>query len=151
MKRLTKQFITQKVNEETGELMVVETEKHFNINVTTETFTMIYNDYLHKFYGLQHVSDLKLITKFCEIAEFNTGKVVIAPSTRDEICEELSISKPNLSKNIKRLKENGLITGDRGTYMVDPKLFWKGDRKVREKLLKEQGITVTLTFRSDEK
>lgn len=148
-KYLTKQTIRDIVDSSTGEVVSVETEKIFNIKTTVETFTMMYNDYLGKLYGIKHLSDIKLITKFCEIAEFNTGKVVLSSATRDEICEQLDISKPNLSKNIKRLKELGLIDGDKGTYIIDPKLFWKGDRKMRAELLKGEGMKVILNFKSE--
>lgn len=145
-KYITRQTTTEHVDASTGEITSVETEKVFNIKTTPETFTMMYNEYLGKLYGIKHLSDIKLITKFCEIAEYNTGRVVLSSATRDEICEQLNISKPNLSKNIKRLKEQGLITGDKGTYIIDAALFWKGDRKARAALLKDKALTVTINF-----
>jgi biotin operon repressor len=137
---------TKEIYDGDGVLVQVEQEKIFNIPVSSETFTMMYNSYLSKLYGIQHLSDIKLLTKFCEIAEFNTGRVKLTTADREAICTQLNISKPNLSKNIKRLKEEGLIDGDKGVYTLDPKLFWKGDRKARAELLKGEGLSVIINF-----
>lgn len=84
------------------------------------------------------------------MAEFNTGVVRLTTQDRDEVCVQLNISKPNLSKNIKRLKDQGLLVGDRGVYTIDPKLFWKGDRKMRADLLQTEGLRVIVEFRKEE-
>lgn len=141
---------TKEIYDGEGVLVQVEYEKLFNIPVTTETFTMMYNDYMSKLYGIEHLSDRKLIDKFCEMAEFNTGVVRLTTQDRDNVCDQLKISRPNLSKNLKRLKDLGLIDGDRGVYTINPTLFWKGDRKARAELLKKEGLTVIMQFRAEE-
>jgi len=145
-KHLVQSTETQYVDESTGQLIITTTEKVHTIKVTEDSFFMTYITLLQPFYQLEHLADVKLIVKFCELAEFNTGKVSISTGKRKEICEELGISTSNFSKYTKRLKDKGLITGDKGEFEVSASVFWKGDRKTRAALLKDKGITMTINF-----
>ncbi len=143
--RTTKTKVVEKYDGE-GVLESVEQHKILNVKVPAEHFFITYLDSIGRLYGIKNVSDRNLIDKFAELAEFNTGRVQLTTQTREDICEQLSISKPNLSKNIKRLKDAGLITGDKGSYILDPRVFWKGDAKAREEMLKSNGLSVTINF-----
>lgn len=140
---------TQHMDADTGELIITTTEKIHTLKVTEDNFYMTYISLLQPVYQLEHVADMKLITKFCELAEFNTGKVSISTGKRREICEELSLNSSNFSKYIKRLKDKGLISGDKGEYTINPDIFWKGDRKTRAALLKEGKMSMTFKFEQE--
>jgi len=143
-KHLVQSTETQHVDEETGQLIVTTIEKVHTIKVNEEGFFMTYISMLRPFYQLEHLADVKLIVKLCELAEFNTGKVSISTAKRKELCDELNISTSNFSKYIKRLKDKELISGGQGEWTVSPALFWKGDRKTRAALLKNNTLTLTI-------
>lgn len=145
-KHLVRTTETQHIDEETGQLIVSTTEHVHTIKVTEETFFLTYITLLKPFYQLEHLSDVKLIVKLCELAEFNTGKVSISTAKRKELCEELSISTSNFSKYTKRLIDKGLITGGKGEFQINPNIFWKGDRKTRASMLKDKGVNVVFNF-----
>lgn len=140
---------TQYVDEDTGQLIISTTEKVHKIKVTEDNFFMMYISYLQPIYNLEHLADIKLLVKFCEIAEFNTGRVTLSIGRRAEICEELCLSSSNFSKYIKRLKDKNIITGDRGEYLINPSIFWKGDKASRAAMLKD-GLKVTLEFTTED-
>ena len=144
-KHLVQSTETQYVDESTGQLIVTTTSRTHKIKVTEETFFMTYISLLQPLYQLEHLSDIKLIVKFCELAEFNTGRVSLSTAKRAEVCKQLDISTSNFSKYIKRLKDKTLISGDKGEYTINPDIFWKGDKKSRAALLK-QGLNVTINF-----
>lgn len=148
-KHLVQSTETQYVDEETGQLIVTTTSKTHKIKVTEDNFFMTYITLLQPLYQLEHLADMKLIVKFCELAEFNTGKVSLSTARRGEICEELELSTSNFSKYIKRLKDKQLITGDKGEYEINPDIFWKGDRKSRAAILKDKGLNMTFSFEYD--
>lgn len=137
---------TQHVDESTGQLIITTTQKTHKIEVNEDNFFITYLKFLSVFYELTHISDVKLIVKFCELAEFNTGKVSISTGKRKEICDELGINTSNFSKYTKRLKDKGLISGDKGEYKINPDIFWKGDKKSRAALLKDNALTLTFGF-----
>jgi len=139
---------TSVVDTETGEIQVVETEKLISVKTETEEFFQVYCRLIASIYELKYADDIKILIKFCEIAEFNTGKVLLPAPERKEICEQLKIQTTNMSKSIKRLRDKGLIDGEKGRYMINPSIFWKGEQKVRSQLLKENGLSVTLNFKS---
>lgn len=59
----------------------------------------------------------------CEHAEFNTGTVAITTQNREELKHNFGLSTNTISKYLKSLKELNLISGDKGTYKINPKIF----------------------------
>ncbi len=137
------------VDKKTGELSIVETEKTYNINTPVEEFIQIYFRLIAAIYKLNSANDIKLLIKFCEIAKYNTGVVSISTADRKQMCEDLDIHSSNFSKAIGRLKEKELLTGSKGTYLLNPAIFWKGEQKVRAQVLKEGGLSMLLKFRQE--
>jgi hypothetical protein len=136
------------VDPETGEVTYTETKKVVKINMgKQEEFFMTYCNYLKSFYNLKYADDIKIIIKLNEWAIFDTGEVQLTPKRRLEITDELGIRNDAISKSLKRLKAEGVIDGDKGDFIINPTMFWKGDRaKRRELLLKEGGLSVTFNF-----
>ena len=130
----------QIVDKDTGEIIHQEFEKHFVAQVKSDNFYMCFFENFAPFYGLKHLSDAKLLACLCELAEFNTGIVQLSTKVRKVISEKTKIGLTNLSRNIKRLKETGLITEEYGEVVINPAVFWKGSIKERFEIIKSGGL-----------
>lgn len=129
------------VNHETGE--VVALSKTYSTKVTAENFFMTFVKHIGVLYEIRSATDLHLLNKFLEVAEYNTGIVRVPSTLRKRICEELSISTNYFSMSIRRLKEKKVITGKGGEFIINPHIFWKGDRDSRDKLMKNKELEIT--------
>jgi DNA-binding transcriptional ArsR family regulator len=137
-------------NKTTGEIEELEASKWVTIRIgKDEKFWMTFCRYTAPLYQLTHVDDIKIIVKFCELAEYDSGVVHLTPSRRKEMVAELGMQQSNVSKSLKRLKEKSLITGEDGEYKITPTLFWKGERSKRVELLRDKGLQVTFNFKLD--
>lgn len=134
------------VDRETGEVTQVETEKSFTIQTTADKFYMTFIEYAKPRLKIKYASDHVVLATLCDMAMYNTGVVKITPQDRDVMCEGLELSKQQLTNSIARLKKLDLITGDRGTFTINPQVFWKGDTKTRDSLLKDEGIKITFNI-----
>lgn len=130
----------QVTDKETGEILYQEVEKHFVAQIKTDNFFMCFFENFATFYGIKHLSDIKLLACLCELAEFNTGIVQLSTKVRRVISEKTGIGLTNLSRNIKRLKETGLITEEAGEVVINPAVFWKGSIKERFEIIKSGGL-----------
>jgi predicted transcriptional regulator len=86
----------------------------------------------------------KVFWKLLEYAEFNTGKVYMNVNRRKEVMDICSISKTSYYRAIDELVKAGIIEKDGDTYTIDERMFWKGDRKVRDEL-KDARLKVSLS------
>lgn len=128
---------TETTSIETGETFLVK--KSISIQAkTTDDFFMIFIKSLSGFFKIKSAVDIKVLIKFCQIADFNTGQILLPTGTRKDICSELDIQNQHLSNSIARLKTMGLVTGEQGKFELNPLLSWKGEMKEREKLLKKK-------------
>jgi len=147
----SKHFLESKVvdvvDSETGEVRSTETTKVFKINMgKQEEFFMTFCNYMSSFYELKYADDIKIIIKFNEWAEFDTGTVDLTPKKRLEITTDLGIRNDSISKSLRRLLDKGLISGNRGSYIINPIIFWKGDKAKRKELLESEGLKVMFNF-----
>lgn len=55
----------------------------------------------------------------------------------------MDISQQTLSNCLAALKKSKLISGEKGEFRINPKIFWKGDAKSRKDLLKDKAIQIT--------
>jgi len=140
------------VDKKTGEVKIIEENKLVVVKLgRDEKFWMTYCKYTSPIYQLTYADDIKVIVKFCELAEYESGIVHLTPARRKEMVAELGMQQSNVSKSIKRLKEKNLVTGDNGEYVISPLIFWKGDRSKRLEYLKNKGLTVTFNFTVEDK
>jgi len=79
----------------------------------------------------------------CQNAEFNTGRVAITVGKRKEIMQKLDIGTNSISAYLKKMKELKIITGKDGEYMINPKIFWKGDLNTRRNFLENKELRIT--------
>lgn len=133
------------VDPETGEITVIESSKTFKARVSTDTFYMTFLKTLSSYYKIAN-NTVKLLTWMCEHAEFNTGKVSLTTSKRREIIDSLEISNNTITNNLKKLKDANLISGDGGEFIINPEIFWKGEIKERDKLLKDKELKITFSL-----
>lgn len=146
VKRLTSTKVVQVVNEDTGELVTVETEKNFQVKVQVDKFYMCFFEKMSSFYGIKHLSDMKLIVCMCELAEYNSGVVHMTKKVRHLIGETTGISVNNISKNLKRLIAVDLLSESDGDYTINAEIFWKGEQKVRREILNKNGLKLNITL-----
>lgn len=137
----------ERINQVTGEYESVEDKKLMHIRVEeNENFYMVFFKYMASFWELTHATDIKLIFKLCELAKWETGKISLSAGLRDDISKELKVHTSNLSKSLGRLRDKRLISGDRGEYMINPAIFWRGSKGAREELLKTDGIILQFSI-----
>lgn len=137
---------TTSVDRETGE--IITTSKTFSIRSNQDEFYMSYINNMVGFFNLKSAIDIKLITKMCMIAEYNTGRVLITPEVRHEVQKLLQISSQQMTNSIANLKKIGLLKGQRGTYQLNPMVFWKGTNDTRNAYLREgNGLRITIDFK----
>lgn len=142
-KRITQSFIHEVVDGTTGEVVQVETKKTFTDKIKAEHFYMTFLDYIAPLYKLKGEIPHKILTWLCERAIYNSGKVILSTGERKELCQELDITNPQLSNNLKKLKELNLISGDQGNYQINPQIFWKGDMQSRRSFLEGKSLQVS--------
>ena len=145
MKHIEQTYIKEIIDKETGESLQYESTKVYKRKVDSENFYMVFFDYLKHFSSLRKSAvNNNVLNELCKRAGFNTGAINMSQKIRDEICTELDISKTQLSNSLKALRDDDLISQDRGEYKVNPQIFWRGDQRIRkEELLKNKKLQVT--------
>lgn len=71
------------------------------------------------------------------------GQVSLPAAKRQKMCSDLSITSNQVTNNLKKLKELGLITGEKGEFTINPEIFWKGNTKTRQQVLKGKSLKVS--------
>lgn len=132
----------ESVDTTTGEIMEFETQKIFTKKITAEKFYITFIEHVASLFNLKSDSAKNVLCWLCSNAEFNTGKIMLTTNMRRKLCDDLIISPNTLTNNLKKLKDLNLISGEKGDFIINPKIFWKGDMQTREKLLKESKIQI---------
>ena len=123
MKKFLVQSVeTEKIDKETGEVLK-STKSTSVIKQEVEPFFFTYSKQILALYGK-------------EFAENNTGKVYMNSDRVQEILYICHISKRSYYRAINELKEDGIISGDKSTFTIAENMYWKGDRKTRNELMK---------------
>lgn len=100
----------------------------------SEHFYMVYIDTMHRYFNIKVGIDFKVLAKLCSIAHYNTGQAVVSTALRKKWCEELEASSQNLSNSFKRLINLKLIAGEKGSYIINPEVFWRGEYEEKKSL-----------------
>lgn len=135
-KRVINQRVTEYVNPDTGEVVSNTTEQSIIIDSENEPFFMVFSKHMAVVYGINSISAVRVMWKFFEMAEYNTGRVLLPSPTRKELIRYLNISPSIFEKSLSLLKMNGIIKGGRGEYFVNPELHWRGTKSVRDAVMK---------------
>ena len=143
MKQIVHENSKTVVDTYTGELIQETTSKVFTVKKEVEPFFLTYSRFMSILYDLNSLATVKILWKFLEIAKYNTGEVFVTPQIKKNIIEDLKISLSIYNKALVILKDAEIISGERGLYVINPKIHWKGDFKTREKLI-NSGMSITI-------
>lgn len=143
------QHIEETIDTNSGEVTTIR--KTFAVkSKNTEEFFITFLSGLNAICEMSRPSDIKLLAILCSKAEFNTGRVRVTSDDRREILTKLNIATQAFTNSINRLKEQHLISGGRGDYIISPQHFWKGTTDERNKLIKDRRIDILLKYKTDE-
>lgn len=142
--------VVNQINPETGEQEQIATKKTWSSSFKKDKFYMTFIEFVSPWYELKSDTAKNLLAKMCELAEYNTGVVRLTTAVRKEVCNDLHISPNTLTNNLSLLKSKKLIQGDKGDYIINAQIFWKGDAESREKLLNTETFRVIFELDSKE-
>lgn len=144
MKKIVSTTVKEVLDPQTGEVLQYEASKTYKEKITSENFYMIFLDYMAPLFKIKSHITRHVLDRMCQMAEFNSGNVTMAPADRKTICDDLTINAQQFSKALKQLKELNLITGESGKFTINPYVFWKGDQAIRRKeLLENKAFQIT--------
>lgn len=121
-------------------------DKQYEQDVNNNNFFMVFTDKLKPFFSIKSDSAKNLLIWMCCNAEFNTGIVYLPAPRMEELSSFLNMPKQSIYNSIVQLKKLGLLTGERGKFMINPEIFWKGDIQTRRQLLESNGGALSVTF-----
>ena len=107
---------------------------------------MTFIDFAAPIYKLKSDSAKNVLQWMCCNAEFNTGVVYLPAPRMKEMSEFLNMPKQSIYNSIGQLKKLGLLTGERGKFMINPEIFWKGDIQTRRQLLESSNNALHVIF-----
>lgn len=142
-KRITQTIQREIVDVATGELVKVDTQKTFTEKISPDNFYMTFIGYMSPLFNLHSDVARSILDWMCMRAEYNSGVVDLSTSKRQKMCSDLSITSNQVTNNLKKLKELGLITGEKGEFTINPEIFWKGDTKTRQQVLEGKSLKVS--------
>ena len=142
-KRITQTIQREIVDVTTGELVKVDTQKTFTEKISPDNFYMTFIGYMSPLFNLHSDVARSILDWMCMRAEYNSGIVDLSTSKRQKMCSDLSITSNQVTNNLKKLKELGLITGEKGEFTINPEIFWKGDTKTRQQVLEGKSLKVS--------
>ena len=143
VKRITQTIQREIVDVTTGEVVKVDTQKTFTEKVSPESFYMTFIGYMSPLFNLHSDVARSILDWMCMRAEYNSGVVDLSASKRQKMCQDLSITSNQVTNNLRKLKELGLITGEKGEFTINPEIFWKGDTKTRQQVLEGKSLKVS--------
>lgn len=122
------------------------------VHLESEPFYIVYTRYIKWIYGINSGKTLAVLLRLLDMMEFNTGIVDVSRTNRQILIAELDLSQSSLTQCLNRLiekealykrsiidKRTGEVKELKGSYQVNPIMFWKGTLKDR-KALKVQFI-----------
>lgn len=123
-------------NTETGE--VEESFNHKEIQLKAyEPFFLTYSKQIMALYDTDVLNaTTKVLYKMLEFSEWNTGKVYMSTDRVEEIMQVCNISRATYHRSVRELISKGIITKGKGSYTITEDMFWKGEIKMREKIIK---------------
>ena len=159
---MAKRFIEtseQVVCDEQGNERVRTTRKVVVHKMENENFYMVFTNYVGWLYNLKGVMPFKVLHYLMEHAQVNTGRVALTTGMRQEMMEELSMSRSAFWLAITQLTEANVIskvyrvnkstgeqTESKGEFIINPEMLWKGDREKRAELR----VTFEAIFKEEE-
>lgn len=136
----------------TGEVIEQYNSKTIQLK-TPEPFFLTYSKQILALYSTDVLNaTTKVLYKMLEFAEWNTGKVYMTTDRVEEIMQICSISRASYHRAVKELISKGVIIKGKGSYTITQEMFWKGEAKIRDKIINSRAkLQITPMFEdSDE-
>lgn len=146
-KSLKHSTIVESTNHATGETTTTETQKTFSIQTTSESFYLTFLSFIQEYIGLND-AEKKVLAIICTEMDFNKNSFSMNKSRREYLCDTCNMAYQTLANTMTNLKKKCVIEVLNGEVIVNPKFLWKGDLKVRERVLKDKGLTLNVNFLS---
>lgn len=108
--------------------------------------------YLEDFSGVFDIGrgDIKVLSYCWKITEYNTGRIYLVKTVKEEMAAEIRIKLESIDNIIYRLvKKNLLLSEGTSVYRLNPNFFWKGEETARAEVL-EVVIKYKLTVQTQE-
>ncbi len=121
------------VDNVTGENMM--TKRTIVRNVPYDKFVKIY---LEDFAGIFDIGrgEIKVLSYCWKITEYNTGRIYLVKTVKEEMSKEISIKLESIDNIIYRLvKKKLLLSEGTSVYRLNPAYFWKGEETARAEVL----------------
>lgn len=143
-KFLVEEYVGSVTNPHTGEIN--EFSRHKSVQLKkTEPFFQVYSQQILALYSTDVMNaTTKVLYKMLEYAEWNTGKVFMTTDRVEEIMSSCNISRASYHRGVKELIDKGIIIKGKGSYTIAENMYWKGDMKMRESIMKAK-MKVTFT------
>lgn len=140
---------TSRVNPETGEEIIlgaVHTTRTVRKVKNYDEFLMLYCEDLCMFGKLSSLNAVKWLAAFWKYSLMADDKhdvpaptVFLNVDLKKKICEEFDLKVSSFQRSVEDLLHVGFLTQvTKGQYRLNPKIFWKGDRNLREATLKAE-------------
>lgn len=133
------QNTTETFDPNSGEMVTVT--KSYGVKVAkAENFMMMFLENIAPLFNIRNKKDINVMLKMVAEAEYNTGRIALTTALRQRMLEELDhMHETAFSRCLKNLVTAGILSGSRGEFFVNPKIFWKGTTDEREAYLKAGG------------
>lgn len=142
----TLKYTTESIDTSTGE--VVEIRKQFAVKVETAEFYITFIEALAFIHNIK--GEFPVLAILCMNSEFNTGNCFLTSDRRKIFAETLGLKSSGFNSALHRLEKKGALKNNGGTIEINPIYVWKGSVEERNKLLKEQGLELSIKFKSEE-
>lgn len=126
------------INTGTGE--ITENCYHKEVQLKeSEPFFLTYSKQILALYSTDVLNaTTKVLYKMLEFSEWNTGKVYMSTDRVEEIMQVCNISRATYHRAVKELINKGVIVKGKGSYTITEDMFWKGEIKMRDKVIKSK-------------
>ena len=134
---------TEHIDTTTGEIISYSDSKEIQLK-ENEPFFLTYSKQIMALYSTDVLNaTTKVLYKMLEYSEWNTGKVFMTADRVEEIMSICNISRATYHRAVKELIDKGIIIKGKGSYTIAEEMFWKGELKMREKIINAK---MQLTF-----
>jgi hypothetical protein len=99
-------------------------------------FTMLFDNLYDCYYTIKSNVARNVLMHLIRTAEYKRNRVCLTKANREEICSHLQIDNPALSRALNTLKDKKIIGEMGGNIYLNPLYVWKGNTRIREKVLK---------------
>lgn len=108
-----------------------------NISIKKSSYFVVFTENEKILYQLKHRNSRPILIWLCCYMESNCNKIKLTSDLRTQLRLDLDISNNTVTNCLKELKELELLFGDKGNYIVNPFVFWKGELNCRNKFIEQ--------------